>query len=245
MTEKTAVILINTGTPASPSTGDVKRYLREFLTDARVITLPALPRKALVHGIIAPFRAPKSAGLYRKVWTEKGSPLLWHTQSMAKKLQTVLGSGYDVITGMRYGKPSLTDALEMVEKENYREVVLLPLFPQYASSTTGSALELAMKLFAKQNSLPAIRMVGQFYDNPGFIRSFAKKMKEHSLADYDHILFSYHSLPLSHLRACHQGRDCTHFNCMDEINQHNAFCYHATCMATTRLLAKEAGLSPG
>ncbi len=241
---KKAVILINTGTPDEPSVPAVRRYLREFLGDGRVITLPTLARKMLVNGIIVPFRAPKSAKLYQKVWTEKGSPLLWISQSLRDKLQQKLGSDYKVLTAMRYGNPSLKGVLKEAEKKNFSEIILFPLFPQYASSTTGSAIELALSQIRKWNVTPQIRIMGQFYQHPGFIESFADKVREMQPEQYEHVLFSYHSLPLSHANATHQNKDCSQFNCTTKINAENAFCYHATCYATTRMIAEQLNLSP-
>ncbi|TVQ16632.1 MAG: ferrochelatase [Bacteroidetes bacterium] len=239
-----AVILVNTGTPDQPTASAVRRYLSEFLGDGRVITLPYLGRKMLVNGIIVPFRAPKSARLYQKVWTEKGSPLLWISKSLREKVQQRLGNEYEVITAMRYGKPSLKKVLTEAEKKKFSEIILLPLFPQYASSTSGSIIDLAMSLISKWNVIPQVKVMGQFYDQPGFIRCFADKAKEMQPEKYQHIIFSYHSLPLSHVNATHQNKDCSHFNCTKEVNPENAFCYHATCYATTRMIAKQLNLSP-
>jgi protoporphyrin/coproporphyrin ferrochelatase len=241
---KTAVILINTGTPDSPSVKDVGRYLKEFLGDGRVITMPAVLRKILVNGIIVPFRAPKSAKLYQKVWTEKGSPLLWYTKSTKEKLQLILGEQYDVIIGMRYGNPSLKDALEIAQQNQYKEIILFPLFPQYASSTAGSALDFALNRISSWNVIPKVKAMGQFYNNPDFIDAFIEKIKTKDLQSYQHILFSYHSLPISHVNATHEEKDCNQFDCTREINPDNTFCYHATCYATTRLLAQKLSLTP-
>jgi protoporphyrin/coproporphyrin ferrochelatase len=239
---KTAIVLINTGTPDSTGVSDVRRYLKQFLGDARVITMPAALRKVLVHGIIVPFRAPKSAALYKKVWTEKGSPLLWYSESIKNKLQAALGDNYTVMLGMRYGNPSLEQALDRIKKEQYSQVILFPLFPQYASSTTGSALELALNEITSWNTIPDITMKGQFYDHPGFINAMAARIEAMDISRYEHILFSYHSLPINHVKATHHGKDCASVGCTAEINDENTFCYQATCYATTRLLAEKLNL---
>jgi protoporphyrin/coproporphyrin ferrochelatase len=240
--KKTAVILVNTGTPDDTSIPAVRRYLKEFLGDGRVITMPAWLRKFLVHGIIVPFRAPKSAKLYQKVWTEKGSPLLWHSESLRDKLQMLLGDSCDVILGMRYGNPSLKDALHKVRAANYNGLVIVPLFPQYASSTTGTIMELVHHEMLQWNNIPALKAIGQFYDHPGFIDCFVKNIREKDPGSFDHIIFSYHGLPLRHVHATHKGLSCEQFHCTTEINADNGFCYHATCYATTRLIAKKLGL---
>jgi protoporphyrin/coproporphyrin ferrochelatase len=242
---KTAVILINTGSPDSPATADVRKYLREFLGDPRVITMPALLRKILVNGIITTFRAPKSAKLYQKVWTPQGSPLLYHTQSLKDKLQKLLSDDFEVITGMRYGKPSLKSALQTVQEKKFSKVILMPLYPQYASSTTGSAIDFAFSEIKKWNRIPAVSVQGQFYNHRGFIENFAAKITAHTPAQYDHILFSYHSLPESHVKATHPGKTCDEARCRDEINTNNQFCYQAACYETTRLLAAQTKLKTG
>jgi protoporphyrin/coproporphyrin ferrochelatase len=241
---KTAVILSNTGTPDDPSVGAVRRYLREFLGDKRVISLPWLPRKILVNGIIAPFRAPRSARLYEKVWTPDGSPLLVYSQLLRSKLRTVLGQNYEVLLGMRYGNPSLVSALEKVREMNFKKVVIIPLYPQYASSTSGSILELVNKRIGSWNTVPSLVSIGQFYDNPGFIDCFSQNILKKEPAKFDHVLFSYHGLPISHVNATHQNMDCNVFSCTGEINETNTFCYRATCYATTRLLADKLNLGP-
>lgn len=235
---KTAVILANTGTPDAPTPKAVGRYLRQFLSDKRVISLPLIPRQILVNGIIVPFRAPRSARLYQKVWTEKGSPLLAYSHSLKEKLQKLLGSEYEVMLGMRYGNPSLKDALLKVKQQQFHKLVLVPLFPQYASSTTGSILELVHAHLKSWNNIPALKTVKPFFMHPQFIECVAHNIRGCDPLAYDHIIFSYHGLPLQHLRDNHQGKDCRHFDCTTQINKENQFCYHAACYATTRLLAQ-------
>jgi len=240
--KKTAVILSNTGTPDDTSVPAVRRYLKEFLGDGRVITMPTLLRKLLVNGIIVPFRSPKSAKLYEKVWTTEGSPLLVYSEKLKDKLQAKLGDEYEVMLGMRYGNPSLKSALQKVRENNYENVILVPLFPQYASSTTGTISELVHKEMGSWNNIPALKTIDQFYNEPKFIESFAENIGEKNPQEYDHIIFSYHGLPLRHVNATHQGKECSHFNCTTELNEHNKFCYQATCYATTRLLAEKLNL---
>lgn len=240
--DKTAVILSNTGTPDNTSVKAVRRYLKEFLGDARVITMPAVLRKMLVNGIIVPFRAPKSAKLYEQVWTSEGSPLLVHSLSLRNKLQEQLGDSYEVMLGMRYGNPSLQDALQQLKSNQYSRVVLLPLFPQYASSTTGTILECVHSEISKWNNIPALQTIPPFFNHEDFIACFAENVKNKKPEQFDHVLFSYHGLPLKHVNATHQGKDCSHFNCTKEINPSNTYCYRAACYATTRLLASQLNL---
>ena len=145
---KTGVLLINLGTPDSPSVGDVRSYLSQFLNDPRVIDIPWLLRKILVNLIIVPFRAPKSANVYKKLWTDKGSPLLYYSQRVTDLLQKDLGIKYDVHLAMRYKNPSIPDVLEAMRKKNYARIIVVPLFPQYASASTGSAHEEVMRVIS-------------------------------------------------------------------------------------------------
>ena len=241
---KTAVILINTGTPDDATVPSVKRYLREFLGDGRVISKPSIIRKLLVNGIIVPRRASKSAGLYQKIWTEKGSPLLWHSENLKQKLQKVLGDDYDVMLAMRYGNPTLKNALQMVRAGNYRELVVVPLFPQYASSTVGSIMELIFKEMHGWNNIPRIKSIHNFYDHPGYINCVVENiLKQQKTFTPDHILFSFHGLPIAHVNATHQNLPCEQFNCKEEVNQGNAFCYQAASYATAREIAYKLGLN--
>ena len=240
---KTGVLLIQLGTPDSPSVKDVRKYLSEFLNDPRVIDIPAVARFFLVNGIIVPFRAPKSAKIYQQLWTKEGSPLLLYSESLQKKLQASLDGEVDVHLAMRYGKPNMEIVLEEMRKKNYSRILLLPLFPQYASATTGSAIDIAMKIIRKWWVIPEIRTISQFYDDEGFIDCFVEKGKQYNLDEYDHVLFSYHGLPIRQVDKVHvDGKPCAEHNCESEIIEENKFCYKATCYATTRLIAEKLNL---
>jgi ferrochelatase len=244
--KKTAVLLIQLGTPDSPKTSDVRRYLSEFLNDPRVIDLPWLARKLLVNGIIVPFRAPKSAKIYKELWDlGKGqSPLLVHTQKVQEKLKVRLkSSNVDVYMAMRYQNPSMADVMEEMRALHYDHVIVLPLFPQYASASSGSAIERAMKIMSTWWTTPEISIVNQFWDNSGYIDSIVERSKAFNLKDYDHILFSYHGLPEKHVDKVYEGDNlCSEAPCETEINDKNSLCYKATSYATTRLIADKLGL---
>lgn len=244
--KKTAVLLIQLGTPDSPKTSDVRRYLSEFLNDPRVIDLPWLARKLLVNGIIVPFRAPKSAKIYKELWDRgKGqSPLLVHTQKVQEKLKVRLkSSNVDVYMAMRYQNPSMADVMEEMRALHYDHVIVLPLFPQYASASSGSAIERAMKIMSTWWTTPEISIVNQFWDNSGYIDSIVERSKAFNLKDYDHILFSYHGLPEKHVDKVYEGDNlCSEAPCETEINDKNSMCYKATSYATTRLIADKLGL---
>ena len=244
--KKTAVLLIQLGTPDSPKTSDVRRYLGEFLNDPRVIDLPWLARKLLVNGIIVPFRAPKSAKIYKELWDlGKGqSPLLVHTQKVQEKLKVRLkSSNVDVYMAMRYQNPSMADVMEEMRALHYDHVIVLPLFPQYASASSGSAIERAMKIMSTWWATPEVSIVNQFWDNSGYIDSIVERSKAFDLKDYDHILFSYHGLPEKHVDKVYEGDNlCSEAPCETEINDKNSMCYKATSYATTRLIADKLGL---
>ena len=175
---RTGVLLVNLGTPNSPSTADVRTYLSEFLNDPRVIDIPMILRKLLVNLIIVPFRSPKSAKIYQKLWTKDGSPLLIHGNAVKEKLQQSLSNEYEVFLAMRYQNPSLDTVLAVMQKRNFDKVIVLPLFPQYASSSTGSALEKVMQIISKWYVIPELKFISQYYNAPGYIQAFAERGKQ-------------------------------------------------------------------
>lgn len=240
--KKTAVILANVGTPDEPTVPAVRRYLFQFLNDRRVIDLPWLLQKFLVNVIIVPFRAPKSTKLYQMLWTEKGSPLLSISNESRDKLQERLGGNYEVFVGMRYQNPSLKKVLQTIKDKRFDKIVVLPMFPQYASSTAGTIAQLINTETARWNVIPELTIISQFYDNPQFIKAFATQISKYNPAEYDHIIFSYHGLPFSQTDRVHPAIKTVNCNCEVEMPEHGRFCYKATCYETTRLLAKELGL---
>lgn len=246
------VLIVNLGTPDSPKTPDVRKYLREFLMDGRVIDIPLIPRWMLVNMIIAPFRAPKSAKIYQKVWTENGSPLKYYGFQVEKLLQNALGENYEVRLAMRYQSPSIEEALNDFKTKNFEKIIVIPFFPQYASATTGSVQQEVMDIIKKWQIIPHIEFIQQFYQNPLFIKAFAELGKQYlSKHTYDHILFTYHGLPESQIRKGDDSKTCLkHANtaetgCCAVLGTHNRSCYRAQCFETTRLLAKELGLPEG
>lgn len=244
MKKKTGVLLINLGTPDSPSVGDVRSYLSQFLNDPRVIDIPWLWRKILVNLIIVPFRAPKSARVYRKLWTPQGSPLLYYSQRVQELLQTALGEDYDVHLAMRYKNPSIPNVLDEMRRKNFNDIIVLPLFPQYASASTGSALEDVMRVVRKWWVIPEMHFVSQYYDHPAFIDAVVARGRAYDLKAYDHILFSYHGLPERQVEKVHPGGTCADYRCEQEVSADNKYCYRAVCYATTRLIAGKLGIPP-
>ncbi|MBK7134306.1 MAG: ferrochelatase [Bacteroidales bacterium] len=230
------LLIVNTGTPDKPEVKEVRRFLSEFLNDKRVIDLPWLLRKILVNLIIVPFRAPKSTKLYKRLWTGEGSPLLNNLKKLETGIQLRLKDRYNVMGVMRYGTPSLRETLNLMKNNPPEELVVFPLFPHYASSTTGSVIELTAGIVKNWNVIPELRFVGQFYSRPEYLDAMADHIFKYDPDKYDHILFSYHGLPLRHIHSVHPERDCRDCNCGEKFPDDGAFCYKATCYETTRLL---------
>lgn len=231
------------GTPDAPTPSAVGRYLREFLGDGRVIDIPWLGRKILVNGIIAPTRKFKSAKEYKKVWTDEGSPLLLHALALKDKLQERFkGDEITVEMAMRYQSPSMKSVLDKMNLDNYDRIVVVPLYPQYASASTGSTMQEAMELIAKWYVIPEVTVISQFWDDDGYLDAFVKRAQEFDLTSYDKILFSYHGLPERQVDKVYEDRQCSNHSCEEEINEENKFCYKATCYATTRALAKKLNI---
>lgn len=239
---KNAVLLVNLGTPDSTKVSDVRKYLFEFLNDARVIDIPYVLRKILVNGIIVPFRAPKSAKAYRELWTDKGSPLLYYTQDLANKLDEKLEEKAKVFMAMRYQNPSLKSVLEEVRKYNPDKLIIIPLYPQNASSTTSSTIERIFELLKKWYVFPEITIINQFYEEDGYLDTIVERAKKYNLSEYDHILFSYHGLPVRQVDKVYDEGICDEKHCETEITDENKFCYKANCYATTRYLAQKLEL---
>lgn len=241
----TGILLINLGTPDQPTTSSVRKYLRQFLSDPRVIDIHPILRQLLLNLIILPFRSSKSAEAYRKIWTEEGSPLLFHTKNLGREVAARLGGNYSVEIAMRYGNPSIASALQKLIEKNISEIRVLPLFPQYAVSSTGSAIAEVYRVCERFWHIPPIRILPAFYDHPGFIKSFAQVGRPIlNRIQPDHVLLSFHGLPerqviktdLSH--HCLRSEGCCH-----EISPKNQFCYRAQCFKTAHLIAQELGLN--
>ncbi|MCB2409478.1 ferrochelatase [Hymenobacter lucidus] len=239
------VLLVNLGTPDSPQTPDVRRYLNEFLTDGRVIDMPAAVRYPLFQGLVVPLRAPKSAKIYQQLWTERGSPLLYHGLDLQKAVQAQLGKDYVVAFGMRYQNPSIEKALEELRDAAVDRIIVLPLFPQYAAASTGSVQEKVMDIVSKWWVVPSISFISTFTDDPAFIGTFVTLGKEEMAKHkYDHVVFSYHGIPERHVLKGSQKNYCKLGSCCNSYNKNNRYCYRAQCFETSRLLAAGLGLAP-
>lgn len=235
--------MVNLGTPDSTSVPDVRKYLREFLMDKRVIDIPVISRWLLVNFIIAPFRAPKSAREYRKLFTERGSPLKFYTEDLLDPLRKLLGDEYVVEYAMRYQNPSIASGLDKLRAANVSSIHVIPLFPQYASASTGSVIDKVMELTKTWQIIPEVRFTSQFLEEEKFLQVIAQNGKRWmEKTDYDHFVFSYHGLPERQIRKGSVGDQCQLGGCCGKFHERNQYCYRAQCFHTTRLLAKKLGI---
>ncbi|HVK77039.1 MAG TPA: ferrochelatase [Kofleriaceae bacterium] len=242
----TGLLLINLGTPDAPTPGAVRRYLREFLGDPRVLDINPVGRALLLNLVILPLRPRKSAHAYAQIWDrERGSPLLFHSQDLTAGVAARLGTGWHVELAMRYGAPSIADALDRLVAAGVDRVIAVPLFPQYASSSTGSALERLYQLAGQRLTVPPLSVVPAFYDDDGFIDAFVAVARPRLDAFRpDHVLMSFHGLPERHMTAGDPtGSHCLASpGCCDRIVAANQHCYRAQAYATARSLAAGLGL---
>lgn len=236
------VLLINLGTPDSPSVGDVRKYLKQFLSDPLVIDINPIARSLLLNCIILPFRSPKSAEAYQKIWTERGSPLFFHTDDLTKKVQERLGDDYRVQMAMRYGRPSIETGLKKLVDAGVDRLVIFPLYPQYASSSTESTMREVFEVAGRIKLVPHINAVQPFYSHSSFIHAFAERGRP-LLQNFhpDHLLFSFHGLPERHILKLDKSKNyCLKDpECCDKMVQANQACYRAHSFHTARMIAEE------
>lgn len=235
---KIGVLLVNLGTPDSPSGYDVYRYLIEFLMDSRVIDKSWLSRQFLVRGVIVPFRFRQSAQCYRAIWTSQGSPLKVYGYRVQELLQKQLGKNYYVELGMRYRHPSIEQALKNLVHSQVRQIIVLPLFPHYASATTGSVHQKVMDLISRYEVIPEMVFISHYGTHPKLIEAFCAVAGDHSIKDYDHVIFSFHGLPKQQIiKADEQGGCLQSSECCQKPSVQNKYCYSAQCYATAKALA--------
>jgi ferrochelatase len=235
-----AVILMNLGSPDSPTAKDLKRYLNQFLMDKRVIDIHWLLRVLLVRGIIVPFRAPRSAEAYRKIWMKEGSPLVVITELLSRALQREVGLPVEM--AMRYGDPDPEEAFASLLKTNpqLQEVVVVPLYPHYAMSSYETAVAYAKEIYAKRAYPFTLTFTGPFYNNPGYLEALSGSIAPFLSRPYDRILFSYHGIPERHIRKS----DTTASHCLkspgccETRSPAHSHCYRHQVLATTRMISR-------
>ena len=222
--QKTGVLLINLGTPAAPTAAAVRPYLRSFLSDRRVVDLPALLWQPLLRGVILPLRAKKSAANYAKVWFKEGSPLEVFTRRQCEGLQSRLPEDVAVAYAMSYSEPSIPSAIEALKAQGVGRLIVLPLYPQYAGSSSGAALDQVHSALKRQRNQMSLRTVSRFYDHPAYIGAQAAQIRNYRAqhGSGGKLLFSFHGIPLRHER--------------------NGDPYQSECRHSARLIAAELGL---
>ena len=243
---RTGLLLINLGTPKSPDPAHVRTYLREFLSDPRVLDIPGWQRALLLNLVILPFRPRRSGEAYEKIWMEQGSPLLVHTRNLAAKVRVAIGDGVEVEIAMRYGEPSIRDALARFRSAGVDRIIVFPLYPQYSSAATGSSIEKVLVEAVASWTPPYVQVVPPFYDHPAYIDACARAIRPViDAGPADAVLFSFHGLPERHCRKSDDtGAHCFRSaGCCDGIFAANRNCYRAQCFATARALGDRLGVA--
>jgi ferrochelatase len=249
---KKGVLLVNLGSPDSPSVKDVRKYLTQFLNDPFVIDINPVARFFLVNFIIVPFRAAKSAKLYEQIWTSEGSPLITHSQKQKELLQKSLGSEYIVELGMRYQCPSIGSAFKKLVDQKTDSIIVIPLYPHWASSSTESSI-VEIKKIAKKLKYTKLTFIEKFYDNEDYLCALADVAGKYLTpnpsppgeGNWDYFVFSYHGLPERQITKIYPDYCKINESCCAVISEKNKHCYRAACYFTTRELVKRLGIPEG
>lgn len=239
------LLLVNLGTPDAPRAREVRRYLREFLSDPRVLDMPAWRRFLILELLILPFRPRRSAAAYAKIWTPAGSPLLVHGRALAAKLRDRLGPGALVELAMRYGAPSIEGALASLERGGATRIVLLPLFPHQSGAATASAVARVLEL-ARRRGLE-VEVVPPFFAHGAYLDARADSIRPQLVGEsFDRVFFTFHGLPERQIRRTDaSGGHCLgSTSCCAELGERNRSCYRAQCFETVRLLSSRLELGP-
>lgn len=241
---KQGVLLINLGSPDSPSVPHVRNYLREFLMDSRVLDAPWPVRAFVVYGCILPFRPKHSAEAYEQVWTPEGSPLVATSHKVQRELQRHLGPDFAVKLAMRYQNPSIESAIKSLHAQGLTDVLVFPLFPHYAMSTWETAVVRAQEMAVKHAPGMKLKIPEPYYAEPCYIQALAASASEFLRAGYDHLLFSFHGLPERHLRKADPTRShcLASGDCCERASSAHKTCYRAQCFSTVRAFTREAGV---
>ncbi len=244
---KKGLVLMNLGSPDSTKVSDVRKYLREFLMDERVLDLPYIGRFFLVNCIIAPFRAPKSAAAYRSIWTNEGSPLIVLTKELQKVVQDIVPESVEI--AMRYGQPNPKTAYDNLIRNNpdLEEVTLFPLYPHYAMSSYETAVEYMKEVYKKEGYQFKLKNVPAYYEHPDYIHALAESIRPHLNQSFDKILFSYHGVPERHIFKGHAqfGSSIPFGTLCDDNCDVPDHCYRSQIRRTTRLVVEALGIPEG
>jgi ferrochelatase len=245
MINNKAILLANLGSPDSTNVGDVRKYLRQFLMDERVIDIPRFPRWMLVNGIIAPFRAAQSAQKYKRIWGKEGSPLIVLTEKLTRKVEAF--TGIPSYMCMRYGHPTVESALQKIKDDHpgVEQVVLFPLYPHYAMSSYETAVEHVKNVWKEGSWTFDLKVIAPYYNYPGYIKALAGSIQSFLTANYDHLLFSYHGVPERQiLKSDTTGNHCLQtVDCCRTASTAHEKCYRHQVLETTRLVAEQLQLT--
>jgi len=239
-----AILLVNLGSPDSPSVPDVRRYLNEFLMDGRVIDTPWLLRRLIV-GLILIKRPAESAHAYEKVWTKEGSPLVVTSRHVQERLQQRVTAPVEL--AMRYQHPSIGSAVKNLAARGVTETLLIPLFPHYAMSSYETAVVRVREIAARLAPQMKLTVQSPYYDQPGYVAALVASAAEYLKKDYDHLLFSFHGIPERHIKKSDPtGGHCLGTpNCCETPSPAHARCYRAQCYRTAALFIEQAGVPAG
>jgi ferrochelatase len=240
------VLLVNLGSPDSASVPDVRKYLREFLMDGRVLDTPWPIRWCVVNLTILPKRPAESAEAYQKIWTPEGSPLVVTSRRVQRELQRRVGDSLTIELAMRYQNPSIESALVHLRSQGVQELLVFPLFPHYAMSSFESAVVRVQELAARIAPEMDLQIADPYYRDPDYIASLVASASDYLKSDYDHLLFSFHGLPERHLRKSDPTRrHCLQSpNCCETPSMAHDTCYRAQCLATVRAFVEQANIPP-
>lgn len=241
---KKGVLLVNLGSPDSPSVKDVKKYLTQFLNDPFVIDINPIARFFLVNFIIVPTRSKNSAKLYEQIWTKDGSPLIFHSKKQKELLQKELGNDFVVELGMRYQNPSIESAFKKLVEQKVESITAIPLYPHWASSSTESSI-VEIKRVAKKFGFQNLKIIEKFYDDENYLQSLVSLAGKYNLNEYDFFVFSYHGLPERQIKKIYPNHCEINDTCCSSISEKNKFCYRAACYFTTRELVKRLNIPEG
>ena len=241
-----AVILLNLGTPAEPTAKGLRDFYRYFFSDPFMFDFNPIARWALRNLIIQPFRAPRMAKDYARIWTENGSPLQVYADRLQKSVQqsfneftSEVGEKITVVNGMAYSKPYVWDVMRELESNNVSEILLLPMFPQYSTATTASIFDQVNKAAKKWKKAPVLHFVDDLFEEPKFIQAWAHVINKHlNLKDVDHVVFSFHGVPEKTIKKSDASDVCQFNKCCDDINANNRYCYRAQCIQTTKSIVR-------
>lgn len=245
MQNKRCVLLINLGSPERPETGAIRRYLRTFLSDPRVMDVPRWVRWLILNLFILPFRPSVIQPKYKKIWDGKQFLLVKHGQELVQALVDELDGEFQIRLAMRYSQPLIPEILKEVESEGFSELIVVPLFPQYASATGGSVIEVVFDTLKSWTVIPTVRVVSQFCDHPGFIQAWEAIARPLLDQKPDHVLFSFHGLPVTHIHKADSSSHCLKSgDCCSTWSEHNSHCYRAQCFQTARSIAELVDIKP-